>query len=275
MILKKLLSDRYTVGISETKLTELTAVSRIVDEVLGRTPYAQAPYVGVDAFATKAGIHASAILKEPATYEHVEPSKVGNQRRIFVASQAGRSNVLAALDRLGIDVNADDDKVSQVVENVKRAEAHGVAYDLAQATLDLEILETFGRRKTRGLELVEIASRQVPAKQWSHLSVQARSHDSTAPAQIETEGADLFDLATQAVLGFYPSYASVVRSLDLTLISLRFVSTGSEHLWRAIVEGKDKGLSQPWRTLAIGQSVIEVYLKAVDSCCCYRIESVQ
>ena len=67
----------------------------MLDEVLNRAPNRQAPYVGEAAFATKAGIHASAILKEPATYEHVEPESVGNRRRVLVSDQAGKSNLLS------------------------------------------------------------------------------------------------------------------------------------------------------------------------------------
>ena len=59
------------------------------------------PYVGDSAFATKTGIHASAILKEPATYEHVAPERVGNKRRVLVSDQSGKSNVLAELERIG------------------------------------------------------------------------------------------------------------------------------------------------------------------------------
>ena len=72
-------------------------MSRAFDELLNRSPNAQAPYVGRSAFATKAGIHASAIAKEPETYEHVPPETVGNRRRVLVSDQAGKSNLLAEL----------------------------------------------------------------------------------------------------------------------------------------------------------------------------------
>ena len=84
---------------------ELTHVSRAFDELLNRAPNAQAPYVGKSAFATKAGIHASAIVKEPETYEHVPPETVGNRRQLLVSDQAGKSNLLAELQRIGIAVD--------------------------------------------------------------------------------------------------------------------------------------------------------------------------
>src|SRR4051812_27931496 len=97
--LKREFSERFEVGVSDAKLKELAHASHRLDEMLNRAPDRHAPYVGESAFATKAGIHASAILKEPATYEHVEPSMVGNRRKVLVSDQAGKSNLLAELDR--------------------------------------------------------------------------------------------------------------------------------------------------------------------------------
>ena len=82
------------------RLARLTHASRVLDEILNRAPSRHAPYVGESAFATKAGIHASAILKDPGTYEHVLPDAVGNRRHVLVSKQAGKSNVLDALARM-------------------------------------------------------------------------------------------------------------------------------------------------------------------------------
>ena len=81
--------------------------------MLNRAPNRHAPYVGENAFATKAGIHASAIMKEPATYEHVAPETVGNRRKVMVSDQAGRVNVLAELDRIGLKVDKDDPRIGR------------------------------------------------------------------------------------------------------------------------------------------------------------------
>ena len=83
-------------------LKTIAQVSHTLDEMLNRAPDRHAPYVGDAAFTTKTGIHASAILKNPATYEHVAPETVGNKRKVLVSDQAGRSNVLAELDRIGV-----------------------------------------------------------------------------------------------------------------------------------------------------------------------------
>src|SRR6476619_210838 len=108
LLLKKEFAERFEVKVEPEQLRKLTHASRVLDEILNRAPNRQAPYVGEAAFATKAGIHASAILKEPATYEHVTPESVGNRRRVLVSDQAGKSNLIYELERLGIPLGKED-----------------------------------------------------------------------------------------------------------------------------------------------------------------------
>ena len=112
--------------------------------MLNRAPNRYAPYVGENAFATKAGIHASAIVKEPATYEHVAPESVGNKRKVLVSDQAGRSNVLAELDRIGIKIAKDDPRITRLLDDVKEREAAGYAYESADASFELLARRTLG-----------------------------------------------------------------------------------------------------------------------------------
>ena len=105
--------------------------------MLNRAPNAQAPYVGKSAFATKAGIHASAIVKEPETYEHVKPETVGNRRRMLVSDQAGKSNLVSELHRVGMNVSKDDKRLDTLLREVKEREAVGYAYDAADASFEL------------------------------------------------------------------------------------------------------------------------------------------
>ncbi len=102
LLLKSEFADLFETGVTADRLRMLTHASRVLDEVLNEAPDRHAPYVGESAFATKAGIHASALLKEPETYEHVRPESVGNERRILVSKQGGRSSLLATLERLGL-----------------------------------------------------------------------------------------------------------------------------------------------------------------------------
>ena len=143
--LKNEFSDRYEIGVSDDKLSTLMKVSRTLDDMLNRAPNRHAPYVGESAFATKTGIHASAVLKDPQTYEHVSPGAVGNHRKVLVSDQAGRSNVIAELDRAGIAHDKNDPKLARLVEELKDREAAGYAYESANASFDLLARRTLGR----------------------------------------------------------------------------------------------------------------------------------
>src|SRR5690606_25138803 len=94
LVLKPAFAERFETGISREALEGISRLSRNFDELLNRAPDLQAPYVGQSAFATKAGIHASAIAKEPQTYEHVAPEQVGNRRRVMVSDQGGKANFI-------------------------------------------------------------------------------------------------------------------------------------------------------------------------------------
>jgi 2-isopropylmalate synthase len=135
--LKPEFAEKFEIGVSDEQLQHLAQVSHALDERLNRWPDRHAPYVGESAFATKAGIHASAILKDPATYEHVTPEAVGNQRRLLVSDQAGRSNVLAELDRIGLRVDKNDPRLTRLLDEVKEREAVGYAYEAADASFEL------------------------------------------------------------------------------------------------------------------------------------------
>ena len=136
-MLKPAFAERFETGISPEKLTELTHVSHAFDEILNRAPNRQAPYVGASAFSTKAGIHASALVKASETYEHVKPEAVGNRRRLLVSDQAGRSNLIAELERFGVAFDRADPRLDGLLSEIKERESQGYAYEGADASLEL------------------------------------------------------------------------------------------------------------------------------------------
>src|SRR3954447_21879743 len=143
--LKPEFADRFEIGVSDAQLKSLAHASHTLDEMLNRAPNRHAPYVGESAFATKAGIHASAIVKDPATYEHVSPDRVGNRRKLLVSDQAGKSNVLAELDRIGLKIDKNDVRVSRLLDEVKEREAQGFAYEAAGASFELMARRVLGQ----------------------------------------------------------------------------------------------------------------------------------
>ena len=134
----------YETGISEESLPKLMGLSRMLDERLNRPPYAQAPYVGEAAFAHKGGLHASAAQKDPRTYEHVPPEKIGNSRQYLVSDQAGKSNMMARFAEFGIEISNDDPRLDNLIRVVKEREFEGWAFDSAEASFELLARRTLG-----------------------------------------------------------------------------------------------------------------------------------
>src|SRR3954466_13600166 len=143
--LKPQFAEKFEIGVSDDKLKDLVHVSHKLDEMLNRAPNRNAPYVGESAFVTKAGIHASAIMKDPATYEHVPPETVGNRRKLLVSDQSGKANVIAELERIGIKIDKDDARIAHLLEEVKRREAIGYAYEAADASFELLARRILGK----------------------------------------------------------------------------------------------------------------------------------
>ena len=145
LILKPRYADRFETGIAPEALAGLTRTSRMLDDILNRVPQRQAPYVGSSAFAHKAGLHASAILKDPTTYEHIDPGTVGNARIVPMSNQAGQSNLIRRLSEAGIDVKKGDPALPRILEEVKAREAQGYSYDTAQASFELLARRALGQ----------------------------------------------------------------------------------------------------------------------------------
>ncbi len=127
----------FATGISEKHLSQLTKLSRLVDERLNRAPNPHAAYVGASAFAHKGGLHVSAMNKDSRSYEHVEPALVGNERLILVSDKAGRANILNRLKQMGIAIDEADERIGDLVKAVKEREALGYAYEDAEASFEL------------------------------------------------------------------------------------------------------------------------------------------
>ena len=130
--------------LSSEELKKLVEVSHFIDEIANMRPSHYQPFVGKSAFTHKGGIHASAILRDPLTYEHVIPEVVGNQRRILVSEQAGKSSVLYRAKEIGIDLPADDPRVADLIEKIKASESYGYQYEGADASFELMLREILG-----------------------------------------------------------------------------------------------------------------------------------
>jgi len=126
------------------RLAALAATARTIAELANLPLASRQPYVGSSAFTTKAGLHASAIARRPDAYSHVDPGSVGNQARVLVSELAGRSNVLAKAEELGLDLSGDPGLAGTILDRIKDAEHRGYAFEAADASFELLVRRTAG-----------------------------------------------------------------------------------------------------------------------------------
>ncbi len=267
LLLKEDYASRFETGVGMEKLRSLTAVSRQFDELLNRQPNRHAPYVGESAFAHKGGIHASAVSKEPRTYEHVPPESVGNKRKLLVSNQAGRSNILAELSRIGMDVDKDDPRLGGLLEQVKTREAQGYAYEASGASFELLARRAFGqvpeyfdvesfrvmverRHNARG-ELVTVSEAIVKVRIGGELLINAGEGNGPVHA---------LDQALRRDLGIYqPS----IKDLELADFKVRILTGGTDAVTRVLIESRDRKTGQRWFTVGVSPNIVDASFEAL------------
>ncbi len=272
--LKSEFADRFDIGVSQEKLKTLAHVSRTLDEMLNRAPNRHAPYVGDSAFATKAGIHASAIVKEPATYEHVTPDAVGNSRKLLVSDQAGRSNVLAELERVGLSVDKNDPRIGRLLETVKEREAAGYAYEAADASFELLARRALGtvpdyfaverfkvnveRRYNAIGQLTTVAEAVVKVKVGDETLISAGEGNGPVNA---------LDVALRKDLGKYQRF---IGGLELTDYRVRILNGGTEAVTRVLIESRDETGAR-WATIGVSPNIIDASFQALMDSIVYKL----
>src|ERR1700691_6138848 len=272
--LKAEFSEKFEIGVSDDKLHTLTHVSHALDEMLNRAPDRHAPYVGESAFATKAGIHASAIMKEPATYEHIAPERVGNKRKLLVSDQSGRSNVLAELDRIGLAVDKNDPRVIRLLDEVKEREAIGYAYEAADASFELLARRFLGKVPHYfDVEKFDVSVEQrVNAKGQrvtvSQAVVKVKVGDDVLISASEGIGpVNALDLALRKDLGKYQSY---ITGLELTDYRVRILNAGTEAVTRVLIESADES-GEHWTTVGVSANIIDASFQALMDSIIYKL----
>ena len=223
---------------------------------------------------TRAGLHSSAVQKDPRTYEHVPPETVGNARKILVSDQAGRSNLLARLSEVGIDLDAKDARITRLLEDVKQREFLGYAYDGAEASFELLARRALGQVP----DYFDVESFRVIVE-TRHNALGDLVTVSEAMVRLKVDGETLhnvgegngpvnaLDDALRKDLGKYSSYLS-----DLNWWITRCVSSrsGTEAVTRVMVESAD-GKGNRWSTVGVSPNIVDASFEALADSICYKL----
>ncbi|SLN09667.1 2-isopropylmalate synthase [Roseovarius litorisediminis] len=273
LLLKDPYASSYLTGITLEALKTLTQASRQLDDILNRVPMRQAAYVGASAFAHKAGLHASAILKDPTTYEHIDPELVGNARIIPMSNQAGQSNLRRRLAEAGLEVDKSDPALPRILDEIKAREDRGYTYDSAQASFELLARKELGqlpkffevkrykvtveRRKNKYDQMVSLSEAVVVVK------VDGEKKLSVSESMDES-GSDRgpVNALSKALAKDLGRYQDVIEDMRLVDFKVRITQGGTEAVTRVIIDSED-GQGRRWSTVGVSPNIVDASFEAL------------
>lgn len=273
LLLKEPFASSLQTGVTLDALRGLRKASRMLDDILNRVPAKQAPFVGASAFAHKAGLHASAIAKDPSTYEHIDPSLVGNSRIVPMSNQAGQSNLRERLLQAGLTVETSDPALGRILDRIKEMESRGYSYDTAQASFELLAREELGllpaffevkryrvtveRRRNKRNKMVSLSEAVVVVKVNGEKVLNVS----------ESQGADGKDRGPvnalwRALAKDLGPYQDLIEDMHLVDFKVRITDGGTEAVTRVIIDCED-GQNRRWSTVGVSANIVDASFDAL------------
>ena len=273
LLLKEPFASQFETGVTMEALKGLKKASRVLDDILNRVPAKQAAYVGSSAFAHKAGLHASAIVKNPTTYEHIEPSLVGNARIVPMSNQAGQSNLRERLMQAGLEVERDDPRLARILDRIKDKESRGYSNDTAQASFELlarrelgmlpEFFEvkryrvTVERRRNKRGKMVSLSEAVVVVKVAGEKVLNVS--ESIGPDGSDRGPVNALSRALAKDLG---PYQAIIDDLRLIDFKVRITDGGTEAVTRVIIDSAD-AQGRTWSTVGVSANIVDASFDAL------------
>lgn len=249
------------------KLKKLREVSRFVLELANIPPNRYQPYVGRSAFAHKGGVHISAVEKNPLTYEHIDPSLVGNKRRVLVSDLSGRATIKRKAEDYGFKISTSDPVALQVLEEIKELESKGFQFEAAEASFELLINKAMGRSKRyfelSGFRVIDqkiSEDEEAVAEATIRVKVGGKSEHTAALGRGPVNALD--HALRKALETFYPQ----LRTMELNDYKVRVLPgrNGTASQVRVLIESHDE--TDHWWTVGVSHDIIEASWQAlVDS----------
>jgi 2-isopropylmalate synthase len=252
--------------VSTEQLQSLTATARYVTEIANFHLPTNQPFVGASAFAHKGGIHVSAIMKHPKTYEHIPPEQVGNKQRVLVSELAGQSNLIFKAHELGLDFNTENAKSRQIIDQIKQLEHQGYQFEGADASLELLLRDAFGTIE----EMFTVESfKLLVEKSLNHsvvseaiVKIKARGETVYTAAEGNGPVNALDNALRKALVQHYPR----IRKIHLTDYKVRVIDEkeATAAKVRVLIESTDS--NNVWNTVGVSENIIEASWHAlIDS----------
>ena len=253
-------------------IDRLYSTSRYLNELANLPHNRYQPYVGESAFAHKGGIHVSAVKRNPLTYEHIEPDKVGNIRRILISDQAGRANILHKAKQWGLKLSASDPVLSTIISDLKELENQGYMYEGAEASFELLMRRAMGLQRNyfkfesfRVMNHKYRMDRPPLTEATIRLSVGGAEAHTAAMGDGPVNALD--NAIRKALIRFYPC----LEEMELADYKVRVLTGehGTEAKVRVLIESTDGHCS--WGTVGVSVNIIEASWQAMVDSISYKL----
>ena len=268
------LKTKYKTNINKDKLKSLTQVSRILNGLLNFQNNKKAAYVGEDAFSHKGGLHASAVEKNPSTYEHINPEIVGNSRNVVISDQAGKSNLINQLNKMSVKIESS--QVNDILDIIKQKESEGFSYDTALASFEILVRNYLGEID----EFYKLNKFKVTdERRWNAKGELITESEATVHLKLNNEEkmtvgigngpVNAIDSALRkALISFYPS----LEDLKLTDYKVMILSSekGTGAITRVFIESTDSSTSH-WTTIGVSSNIIDASYNAIYDSITYKL----
>jgi len=258
--------------ISPEQMTKLKDTSGFVDELINRGHWNHQPFVGKSAFAHKGGIHVNAIQKNRETYEHIDPSVVGNQTRVLVSDLSGKSNIAFKAKEFGLNLEDNDPKVKKILDILKKSESLGYQYEGAEGSFELLMRDALGTKKHFfdfiGFRVI-VEKRLEDENPISEATVKMRVNGVLEVTAAEGIGpVNALDRAIRKALGkFYPE----LEEVNLYDYKVRILEDkkGTSAKTRVFIESGDS--HSKWGTVGVSENIIEASWQALIDSIHYKL----
>lgn len=257
--------------VSKENLAKLKPLSRFVSETSNMIPLASRPFVGKSAFAHKGGVHVSAVMKKPHSYEHIDPEEVGNRRRVLVSDQSGRSNIEYKAKEWGINLDAPEFDSKRIVNEIKMLEQEGYQYEVADGSFKVlmdKFLLTY--EPVFDLESFRVTiekDKDRPCTSHAIVKVNVGGESEITAAEGHGPVSALDNALRKALSRFYKE----LETMHLVDFKVRVMDGrgGTESKVRVLIESRDG--DDIWSTIGVSEDIIEASFEALSDSFQYKL----
>jgi 2-isopropylmalate synthase len=255
----------------ESSIRQLTNLSNYISDIANVPPLNSRPFVGRSAFAHKSGVHVSAVLKNPAAYEHIRPEDVGNQQRVLVSDLAGKSNITYKARQLGVHLPEDENIQTRIVQKIKMMEDQGYQFDAADGSLSLLMKKITGEFKEPFiLESFNVVNHKVgenPSQSQVTIKISVGGEEELTAAEGNGPVNALDNALRKALTKFYPQ----IMDMHLVDFKVRIVegSEGTAAKVKVLLDSQDE--DEIWSTIGVSENIIEASWQALMDSIQYKL----